>query len=224
MRGFLHRAVRAEADAGVRHQPLWGDGLVLAHGAGSSAESPLLVSLASAFARNGACVLRCDLPFRQARRRGPPSRGDAARDREGLARAVAAMRSIVRGRVFLGGHSYGGRQASMVAAERPGLADALLLLSYPLHPPGRAAEQRTSHFPALATPALFVHGTRDPFGSLEAVTTATQRIPARVDVLAAGGAGHDLARGRALTALATRVVEQFNAFVSRHEAGPSQKR
>jgi predicted alpha/beta-hydrolase family hydrolase len=220
VRGFLHRPLPAEPHTGVRDQPFESDGLVLAHGAGSSAESPLLVSLASAFASSGLCVLRCDLPFRQARRRGPPSPGGAARDREGLARAVAAMRSIVRGHVFLGGHSYGGRQASMLAAERPGLTDALLLLSYPLHPPGRTAEPRTGHFPALVTPALFVHGTRDPFGSLDALTAATRRIPARVDVLAAGGAGHELAHGRAVTALAARVVERFAAFVSRHEAGP----
>ena len=69
-------------------------------------------------------------------------------------------------RVGLGGHSYGGRQASMLAADEPGLARSLLLLAYPLHPPNRPAELRVAHFPRLHTPALFVHGTTDPFGSV----------------------------------------------------------
>jgi len=61
------------------------------------------------------------------------------------------MRELVTGRVFLGGQSYGGRQASMLLASEPGLADALLLLSYPLHPPRRPAELRTAHLPSLKT-------------------------------------------------------------------------
>ena len=77
------------------------------------------------------------------------------------------MRSQTSGRIFLGGHSYGGRQASMLCAAEPGLVDALLLLSYPLHPPQRPAELRTAHFPALRTPALFVSGVRDGFGSID---------------------------------------------------------
>src|SRR5208283_483441 len=111
----------------------------------------------------GVCVLRYDLPFRQKRPHGPPSPSTSAADREGLRDAVAAMRAIVPGRVFLGGQSYGGRQASMLAAECPQLAAALLLLSYPLHPPGKPEQPRTAHFPALRTPSLFVHGPRDPF-------------------------------------------------------------
>src|ERR1019366_3548371 len=81
----------------------------------------------------------------------------------GVARAVEALRRQVRGRVFAGGHSYGGRQTAMIATERPGLADGLLLLSYPLHPPKKPDQPRTAFFPEWRTPALFVHGTRDPF-------------------------------------------------------------
>jgi hypothetical protein len=84
----------------------------------------------------------------------------------------------------------------MIAAERPGLADGLLLLSYPLHPPKKPDQPRTVFFPAWRTPALFVHGTRDPFGSLEELRAAIALIPARVDLLAVEGAGHDL-RGAA---------------------------
>ena len=100
-------------------------------------------------------------------RLGPTSPAAQARDREGVARAVQALRQRVKGRVFAGGHSYGGRQTAMIAAERPDLADGLLLLSYPLHPPRKPDQPRTGFFPEWRTPALFVHGTRDPFGTLE---------------------------------------------------------
>ena len=76
------------------------------------------------------------------------------------------MRRTVSGRLFLGGHSYGGRQSSMLCAEEPDLVSGLLLLSYPLHPPRKPEQQRTQHLPDLRTPTLFVQGTRDPFGSI----------------------------------------------------------
>jgi predicted alpha/beta-hydrolase family hydrolase len=130
VRGYLHRPASPS-----------GDSLVLTHGAGGNAQMGLLVALAEAFAGAGFAVLRCDLPFRQQRPYGPPRPSDAARDREGLKNAAAAMRKLFPGRLFLGGQSYGGRQASMLlaetpVAEQPELADGLLLLSYPLHPPG----------------------------------------------------------------------------------------
>jgi uncharacterized protein len=164
--------------------------LVLTHGAGSNADVPLLIAVAQEFARAGYGVLRHNLAFRQERPRGSPSRSSAGRDRAGLEAAVETVRG--RGRVLLGGHSYGGRQASMLAAEKPGLADALLLLSYPLHPPQKPAELRTAHFPQLRTPALFVHGSRDPFGSLEEMRAAIALIPARTELMEIEKAGHDL--------------------------------
>ena len=168
------------------------DGLVLTHGAGSNSRAPLLMALAEAFALIGMTVLRCDLPYRQSRPHGPPRPGDAARDREGLQNAVGALRKMVPGRVFLGGHSYGGRQATMLSADQPGLVDGLLLLSYPLHPPRKPEQLRTQHLPKLRTPALFVHGTRDPFGTAEEVASALRLIPAKVCLLRVEGAGHDL--------------------------------
>jgi predicted alpha/beta-hydrolase family hydrolase len=148
--------------------------------------------VAAAFADGGYLVLRCDLPFRQARPTGPPSPSTGGRDREGLRRAVAAVGRLAAGPVFLGGHSYGGRQASLLAAEDPGLAGGLLLLAYPLRPPRGAAEPRTAHFPRLRTPSLFVHGSRDPFGTLADVQAALGLIPAPAALLPVEGAGHDL--------------------------------
>lgn len=189
MRGFLDRPDGQLAD-----------GLVLTHGAGGNSRMPLLAAVARAFTADGVAVLRCDLPFRQKRPHGPPSRADAVRDQAGLKDAVLAMRSIVPGRVFLGGQSYGGRQASILSAGEPGLVEALLLLSYPLHPPGKPAQLRTDHFPSLKTPALFVHGSSDPFATTEELRAALDLIPERTALIEVEGAGHELARGKFDTA------------------------
>jgi predicted alpha/beta-hydrolase family hydrolase len=185
VRGFLHRPDGASER-----------GLVLTHGAGSNCRAPLLVGAADAFSTAGLYVLRCDLPFRQRRPSGPPSPATAAADRAGLRNALDAMRCFVSGEVFLGGHSYGGRQASMLVADAPEVAGALLLLSYPLHPPGKPTQLRTQHFAYLRVPAVFVHGTRDPFGSIEELRAAVSMIPAQSRVIPIEGAGHDLKRGR----------------------------
>ena len=189
--------------------------LLLTHGAGSNRNAPLLVALADAFLKHNIQVLRYDLPFRQERAKGPPRPGDAARDREGLREEIAKLRKKHPGEIWLGGHSYGGRQASMLAAEEPGLADRLLLLSYPLHPPGKPGQLRTAHFPKLQTPVLFVHGVRDPFGSSEEFQVAIALIPAPVRLLEMEGAGHEL--GRNATETAARIV---SAFLDGNSSGP----
>ena len=169
-----------------------GDALILTHGAGSDCSAPLLVALGEIFAGHGYVVLRCDLSFRQERRSGPPLPGNAERDRAGLRNAVAALRKSVAGRIFLGGHSYGGRQATMLCAAETDLVSGLLLLSYPLHPPRKPEQLRVQHLPSLRAPSLFVHGTRDLFGSVEEMTQALQLIPAKTELMKVEGVGHDL--------------------------------
>jgi predicted alpha/beta-hydrolase family hydrolase len=197
---------------GVLHQPETptGDAIALTHGAGSNCQAPLLVRLARTFADAGLVVLRYDLPFRQQRPKGPPFPAAAARDREGVAQAVDTLRSMARGKIFAGGHSYGGRQTAMAASERPGMADALLLLSYPLHPPNKPGQLRTSFFPELRIPALFVHGSDDPFGSLAELSEALKLIPAPVELLPVERTAHDLKRagemGGELLALLHKLV------------------
>jgi predicted alpha/beta-hydrolase family hydrolase len=105
------------------------------------------------------------------------------------------MRRIAPDKVLLGGQSYGGRQATILAAEEPGLVDALLLFSYPLHPPAKPAQLRTEHFPRIRVPVVFVHGTADPFGSIRELEQAVSAISAAVKLLRIEGAGHDLKRG-----------------------------
>jgi predicted alpha/beta-hydrolase family hydrolase len=204
VRGFLHLPENSN-----------GDGLVLTHGAGSSASAPLLVAVAETFSANGFTVLRCDLPFRQSRSFGPPGPADASRDRAGLNNALGVLRKMTSGRLFLGGHSYGGRQSSMLCAEQPALVAGLLLLSYPLHPPRKPEQQRTQHLPDLRTPALFVSGTRDPFASIAELEQALKMIPGKKKLLPVEGAGHDLGfKGKARREdLLTAVITEFKILM-----------
>jgi len=202
VRGYLHGPPNSS-----------NNGLVLTHGAGANCQSPLLASLANAFCVSGLTVLRCDLPFRQLRPHGPPQRGSGERDQKGLRRAVELVRRQVSGRIFLGGHSYGGRQASMLAAADPELVDAMLLLSYPLHPPKAPTQLRTAHFSALHTPALFVHGARDGFGTIAEMKAALKLIPARTQLFPVASAGHELTNARNRSVLPEIIADAFAAFL-----------
>jgi uncharacterized protein len=204
IRGFLHTPDTPTAEV-----------LILTHGAGGNAQAPLLRALADAFSNAGITVLRCNLPYRQLRPFGPPGPGDAARDRAGLKNAVAAMASAMNAggnasapsRIYLAGHSYGGRQSSMLCAEEPDLVAGLLLLSYPLHPPRKPGQQRTQHLPDLHTRTLFVQGTRDPFATIPELQQALKMIPAKTKLLPVEGAGHDLGfKGKATRAELPQII------------------
>jgi predicted alpha/beta-hydrolase family hydrolase len=207
VRGLLHHPAKAN-----------GQGFVLTHGAGSNCQAPLLIALAEIFAGAGFLVLRCDLPFRQDRPYGPPSPHDGKRDRAGLKNALRALKNLTSGPIFLGGHSYGGRQASILCAEsteaEAGEIPGLLLPSYPLHPPRKSTQLRTQHFSNLRTPALFVSGTRDPFGSVEEIAQALKQIPAKTELITVEGAGHDLGfKGKAAREeLPARILLEFKKF------------
>jgi uncharacterized protein len=185
VRGFLHRPSGESLG-----------GIVLTHGAGGNAKGALLSALATTFAEAGFTVLRCDLPFRQARPHGPPSPSSAVRDQAGLRCAASVLREIVPGPLFIGGQSYGGRQATLLSAADAPVCDGLVLLSYPLHPPGKSERLRTEHFPRLQKPALFVQGSTDSFGSVPEMRMALKLIGAPHEHLVIEGAGHDLGWSR----------------------------
>jgi predicted alpha/beta-hydrolase family hydrolase len=102
----------------------------------------------------------------------------------------------------------------MLAAAELGLVDGLLLLSYPLHPPKKPEQLRIDHFPNLRTPALFVHGSRDGFGSTEELKAALKLIPARTELVTVQSAGHDLVSAKTVGAVTTTVVGAFWKFIS----------
>ncbi|MFT4201675.1 alpha/beta family hydrolase [Gordonia sp. (in: high G+C Gram-positive bacteria)] len=163
--------------------------LVLAHGAGGNRDAAILRAYADEFCGRGLLVARIDLPYRQDRVNGPPSPSKAPADRDGIRRAVAAVRELADGvPLIVGGHSYGGRQASMVLAEDgPAAADGLLLSSYPLHPPGKPERLRTEHLPQIRVPTVVVHGRTDPFASTAELAEAVALIdaPTRIVTVAA---------------------------------------
>lgn len=139
--------------------------LLLAHGAGAPMDSEFMNQLADALARRGIRVLRFEFPYMAQRRRDggrrPPNPMPA------LCEHFQARYAALDGPVFIGGKSMGGRVASLVADELA--VPGLICFGYPFHPPGRPERTRTAHLAGLATPALVVQGTRDPFGKPQEV-------------------------------------------------------
>jgi predicted alpha/beta-hydrolase family hydrolase len=146
--------------------------IALAHGAGAPMDSPFMEKAARGLAARGFRVARFEFPYMRARREGG-ARG--APDRPAVLQEtwLAAIRELGADRLVIGGKSLGGRIASMVADEAVvrGLVRGLVCFGYPFHPPGAPDRLRTAHLEALATPALVLQGTRDPFGSPEEVET-----------------------------------------------------
>ena len=185
-----------ERIAGIAHRP---EGpasgvVVLTHGAGGNRESALLQQVCDEWARRGWIAVRYNLPYRRRRPTGPPS-SSAATDRAGIVEAIAVCRGLADGPLIAGGHSYGGRQTSMVVASgeaSPIKVDLLTLFSYPVHPPGKPERPRTEHLPDIRVPTVFTHGTSDPFGTSREVRDAAAMISAPTEVVEITGARHDL--------------------------------
>ena len=162
--------------------------LLLAPGAGASRDHATLVAVEAAVAPMA--VARMDFPYRKAGRRAPdrpPVLLDAVRQE---AAALVRQAKTKPAALVLGGRSMGGRICSMAVAD--GLpAAGLVLLSYPLHPPGKPDTLRIDHFPALDVPCLFVSGTKDQFGTPDELEHHTAAIPGPVTHVWLDGAGHD---------------------------------
>ena len=179
------------AAASRRAQPLTRTGLLLAPGAGADRNQSALLAIDETAAAAGAVVSRLDFPYRKA--------GRAAPDREPV--LLAAVREEVDAlhrrarlpvsRIAVGGRSMGGRICSMAVAEGLG-ALAAVLISYPLHPPGRPDRMRTAHLRSLDLPCLFVSGTRDAFGTPAELEAATAAIPGPVTHIWLDGKDHSL--------------------------------
>ena len=178
-------------------------GLVLTPGASAGREQTALVAIDDALTPLGVRVRRVDFPYRIAGRRAPDRPPVLVATVVDSARSLAENLGVDQARIALGGRSMGGRMCSMAVAE--GLeAAALVLVSYPLHPPGRPERSRTEHFPQLALPCLFVSGTRDNFGTPEELGAATAAIPGPVTHEWVEGGDHGLRRKDAEVAQVVR--------------------
>jgi predicted alpha/beta-hydrolase family hydrolase len=179
----------------VVHRPARprGAAVLLTHGAGGDLDTPHLVALAEALAARRHIVLRVDQPWRAAGRAVPPPPHRAV---PGFRAVVAAARAAYGPRRpwVVGGQSNGARIATHALADGdPGCVAGLLLVSYPLHRPGRPDDVRVEHWPAVAVPALVLQGTHDPFGGPDEVREHVGLLPAGSEVVAVPGADHGFA-------------------------------
>jgi predicted alpha/beta-hydrolase family hydrolase len=170
-------------------RPASAGALLLTPGAGSDRNHASLVAIEAAVAPMP--VERVDFPYRRAGRKAPDRADKLIACVVEEAGALVERTGIAPDALALGGRSMGGRMCSMAVAE--GLpAAALVLVSYPLHPPGKPEQLRTAHFPQLDLPCLFVSGDRDAFGTPDELTTATKAIPGPVTHVWIEGGRHDL--------------------------------
>ena len=191
--------------------------IVLGPGAGGSRRTPPLVRLAESLAASGRGVLLYDFPYRDRGRRTP----DPPDVLEATTRAVGdyARTTLGAARLVHGGKSMGGRIASqVVAAGAPG--DALILLGYPLHPPGKPDQLRDRHLPRIAVPMLFVQGTRDAFARPDLLDAVLARLGEKATLHRIEGGDHSLGvpkrSGRTATEVEAEVVKVMLAWLDRH--------
>jgi uncharacterized protein len=171
--------------------------MVLAHGAGAGQKHPFMVATANALAVRGIDVVTFDFPYMHARR-GAPDKAPVLEScfRE-VIHAARALGGLVRHRLFIGGKSMGGRMATHLAAQGVDGLKGVVVLGYPLHPPGQPAKLRVSHLPAIGVPVLIVQGERDAFGSPAELAPHVKTMTAPVTVHAIAGADHSLSvRGK----------------------------
>ncbi len=165
------------------------EALLLTPGAGGGADHRTLVDIEAAL--NGRIpVRRHDFAYRRAGRRAPPRAPSVAAELAGDLPQLAAELGASPDAVAIGGRSFGGRVCSMAVADGAPAA-GLVLLSYPLHPPGRPERLRTEHFERIGIPCLFVSGTRDPFATPDELCEHTAAIEGPVTLSFVDGAGHD---------------------------------
>lgn len=189
-------------------------GILLAPGAGASADQPAFVAFADAVAKAGVVVERMDFPYRLAGRRRPDPPAVLEAAVRARAAAFAQGLGVTVEQLVLGGRSMGGRICSQVVAA--GLAaGGLVLVSYPLHPPGQPDRLRTAHFATLGSPCLFVSGTKDAFGTPTELESATRAVPGPVTHVWIAGADHGLRRhaGDAAEAVVHWLAQTFSLVV-----------
>jgi predicted alpha/beta-hydrolase family hydrolase len=212
------REVRlAGTDASASLHGRGGTVVVLGHGAGGTRRTPMLVALAEALAASGRAALLYNFPYAEQRRRRP----DPPAALEATARLAArvALESTGAERLVHGGRSMGGRIASQVVAQGEH-ADGLVLLAYPLHPPGRFASVRDGHLPKIAAPMLFVQGTRDAFAREDLLTALLGRLQPRAELVRVAEADHSFGvlkrSGRTPDEVLSEVTRALLGWLDRH--------
>ena len=178
--------------------------MMLTPGAGSGRDHHTLLALETALAPLP--VARVDFPYRRAGRRAPDRQPVLLQCVRDEAAALANERQLKPRTIALGGRSMGGRMCSIAVAEGTPAA-GLVLISYPLHPPGKPDKLRTEHFPAITVPCLFVSGDRDAFGTPDELESATSAIAGPVTHVWIERGNHTLDR------VDDRIVEAVRVWI-----------
>jgi len=193
MERFMIVTLKGEVSAAWHDGGAKAPALVVAHGAGAGMDHPFMSGFSEALAVEGVSALRFNFPYLEAGRKSPGSPRDAI---AAVRAAFEAATARTGGRqAFAGGKSYGGRMASMAAAEGMPAA-ALVFLGYPLHAPGTPDKVRDEHLYGLTQPMLFLQGTKDPFAKPEVLELVLAKIGDRATWVPYEGAGHSFERSR----------------------------
>lgn len=191
--------------------------LVLAHGAGAPQTHPWMVSMARAIAERGIAVVTFNFLYTEAKRRAP-DKNDVL-EATWLAAIEAVRARAGRDRLFIGGKSMGGRIATQVAARPDVEVNGLVLLGYPLHPPGKPSQLRTAHLPRVRAPMLFVQGSRDAFGTREEMEPVVAGLSRGTRLFVVDGGDHSLvvpkSTGVSLADTMARVADEIARFTAR---------
>ncbi|MGD0524300.1 MAG: alpha/beta fold hydrolase [Polyangiaceae bacterium] len=190
--------------------------LVLGHGAGAPQSHPWMVAMAEAIATRGFRVVTFNFLYAEGKRRAPDRPPVLEATWRAAIDAVRARFGVPR--PLIGGKSMGGRIATMVAAGEVVDVAGLVLLGYPLHPPGKPGQLRTAHLPRVRAPMLFVQGTRDPFGGPDELAPFLEGLTAGTRLFPVEGGDHSLARpksqGASLAATMGRVADEIARFAA----------
>jgi predicted alpha/beta-hydrolase family hydrolase len=192
--------------------------LILAHGAGAGQDSPFMVAFAAAMALRGIDTVTFNFPYVQQGRRVPDRRPILEACYQAVIETTRGDAGLARQALFIGGKSMGGRIATYVAAARdaagaPPMVDGVILLGYPLHPPGRPLERRDAHLPDVAAPLLFVQGSRDAFGTPEELEPALAALEHRATLHVVRGGDHSFKVARAGTAGQAAIHEEIQRTI-----------
>jgi predicted alpha/beta-hydrolase family hydrolase len=185
--------------------------VILAHGAGQGIYSPFMTYFHSELANRGFLSVQFNFDYIEQKRRVPdPQPKLQARYRSVVADVIAEYHPR---RVIIGGKSMGGRVASYIAGDTPGVS-ALVFLGYPLHPPGKPDQLRDAHLYALKLPMLFISGTKDTFAQRERLARVAGKIGSNATLVWVEGGDHSLKRGRRDSNSLESAADTIKAWIS----------
>jgi uncharacterized protein len=206
--GLLYRAEGARA------------AIVLAHGAGAPQTHPWMVAIARELSARTLDVVTFNFLYAEEKRRAPDRNDVLEATWRAAVGAVRARDDVAHAHLYLGGKSMGGRIATQVAAAEPRVeAAGLVLLGYPLHPPGKPKQLRASHLPLVRAPMLFVQGSRDPFGTPDELAPLVEPLVGRgTRLFVVAGGDHSLtplkSSGRTLQQVIALVSDEIARFTA----------